>query len=166
MEGGALTATACDDDQRMITLRTVNPAEWILRAGALLAQNWAETGADFDFEPDVLTYQKLYDIGMAFGIGAFDGDDPCGYCTVMVVRHHFNPSVIFGSNDALFVAPEYRSRSVGARLIVAAEKEAAARGASRFNWHCRPGTSLAEVLEKRGYAPLDIIVSKEIQHGH
>ena len=146
--------------------RIVNPADWIERAMPLLRQNWAETGFDFEFAPDVSAYQRLFDAGVVFGVGALDGQDVAGYCTVTVVRHPHNPAVVVASNDALFVKPEWRGGAVALRLIQAAESEAVRRGAMRFTWHTRAGTSLAAVLERRGYKPADVVVMKELEHGN
>ena len=83
-------------------------------------------------------------------------------CTVVVVPHPHNPAVVVASNDALFVAPAWRSGLVAGRLIRTAEREAKARGAHRFTWHCRAGTGLASMLARRGYTPVDQVVMKEI----
>lgn len=144
----------------MPTITLCNPAEQIERLRTLLVQNWAETGFDFDFDPDIETYRLLYMSGMAFGVLAEQNGTPVGYCSVMVSRHPHNPDILFGSNDALFVIPEHRHGSTAARLIHAAEQEAKRRGASRFTWHCRAGTPLAGVLERHGYQPADVVVMK------
>jgi GNAT superfamily N-acetyltransferase len=67
-----------------------------------------------------------------------------------------------GSNDALFVMPEYRSTMVPGRLIKLAEAEAAKRGATHFYWHTRAGTPLAETLERHGYTPADVVVMRKL----
>lgn len=144
----------------MTTTAILNPAEWIPRAGDLLAANWAETGFDFPFAPDVAMYQRMFEAGIVFAVGAFKGDEIAGYCTVCVVPHVHNPSVVVASNDALFVAEAYRNGTAAGRLILAAEGEAKRRGASRFAWHCRAGTPLAAMLTRHGYAPIDNVVMK------
>lgn len=143
-------------------IEIVNPAEWIPRIGDLLASNWAETGFDFAFDPDVQAYQRLHDAGAAFALACFDGSEVVGYCTVCVVPHPHNKTVLFGSNDALFVLPEYRGGTAPGRLIKAAEAEAKRRGAQLFAWHTRAGTPLAEVLQRHGYQPIDVTVGKRI----
>ena len=62
----------------------------------------------------------------------------------------------------MFVAPEYRKTGAAARLILATEREAAARGANRMLWHTRAGTPLAAAMLKRGYTPADTVVMKRI----
>lgn len=146
----------------MPQLRIVNPAEYLPQVGALLAANWAETGFDFEFRPDVAAYQRLYDAGMCFAVGAFEGDEVLGYCTVTVVPHPHNPAVVVASNDALYVRPDHRRGLLAGRLIVTAEREARARGARRFTWHTRAGTDLAQVMQRHGYTPVDVVVMKEL----
>jgi GNAT superfamily N-acetyltransferase len=78
-----------------------------------------------------------------------------------VTNHMHNPAIKVASNDALFVRPDHRGITAG-RLIIAAEREAARRGATRILWHTRAGTNLADAFTKRGYKPADIVVMKEI----
>lgn len=143
-------------------IRIVNPAEWIGRAGALLNLNWEETGFDFQFAPSAEMYGSLWDLGIVFGVLALDDEQVAGYCTVCVSPHLHNPAVVVGANDALFVAPERRGGPLALRLIDAAEAEAKRRGASRFTWHCRAGTPLAAILERRGYRPVDVVVMRAL----
>lgn len=144
----------------MTTTAILNPAEWIPRIRPLLDANWDETGFDFPFNPDAAMYQRLFEAGIAFAVGAFHEDEMIGYCTVCIVPHAHNPSVICASNDALYVHPEFRHGTAAPRLIKAAEDEARRRGAHRFTWHCRAGTRLAETLTQHGYAPVDVVVMK------
>ena len=144
----------------MTTTAILNPAEWIPRVGELLAANWAETGFDFPFSPDVAMYQRLFEVGIVFAVGAFKADELVGYCTVCVIPHMHNPTIVVASNDALFVTPAHRNGSAAGRLILAAEAEAKRRGASRFTWHCRADTPLAAMLTKHGYEPVDNVVMK------
>lgn len=65
-------------------LRLVNPADWIDAIRALLADNWAETGFDFELAPDVARYGALHDAGALFALAALDGDEVVGYCTAVV----------------------------------------------------------------------------------
>lgn len=138
----------------------VNPAEWMAQVSDLIVANWAETGFDFPFDPDVATYERLASIGMMFAVAAFDGEHIIGYCTVLVAKHMHNRAMTMASNDALFVAPEYRKGLTAAKIMLAAEAEAARRGASRFTWHCRAGTDLADTLIRHGYEPVDNVVMK------
>lgn len=149
----------------MLRLSIENPAEIIPQIRDLLALNWAETGFDFEFAPDVAMYQKMFDAGSVFGVLAKVDDQAVGYCTVCVSPHPHNPAVVVASNDALFVHHEHRGGTIGARVIRFAELCAAEMGASRFLWHCRAGTPLAGTLERHGYQPVDNVVMRRLHHG-
>lgn len=141
-----------------IEVREVRIADHVGAVQALIAANWAETGFDFDLEPNWMGYQALQDAGIVFAVAAFDGERIVGYSTACVIPHTFNPAVVFCSSDALFVAPEYRKCSAGFKLIRETERIGAARGAKRMTWHTRAGTPLARSFEKRGYASADVIM--------
>lgn len=145
----------------MARIELVNPAEYMPAVVQLMRDNWAETGFDFEFNPSIEAYQRLYDAGLMFALAAFDGDEVIGYCAMTVMGHLHNPDVTFASNDALYVRPDHRGIT-SVRLIQAAEAEAKQRGASRFLWHTRAGTPMAAMLERRGYKPVDITVMKEL----
>jgi GNAT superfamily N-acetyltransferase len=146
----------------MLVIREIQAAEHIGQVQDLLAENWAETGFDFELQPDVETVQRLQAAGLLFVLAAFDGHEMVGYSSAMVAPHTYNPALIFCNSDALFVRRAWRPRGVGARLIIETERVAAARGAVRMLWHTRAGTPLAAALERRGYQPADVIVMKEI----
>lgn len=145
-----------------LQIQIVDPSEHMAQARELIAANWAETGFDFPFAPNEQAYAHLAQAGLLFAVAAFKQEEIIGYCTVMVSPHMHNPEVIVAANDALFVAPEYRKGTVTARIIRAAENEAARRGAGRFLWHCRAGTNFAQVLTRHGYEPVDNVVMRTI----
>ena len=146
----------------MVIIAVVNPAEYMPGIRKMLEDNWAETGLNFEFNPDVEMYSRAHATGMLFAVAAIDGDEVVGYCTVAMMPHQHNPNIVFAGNDALFVAPAHRNSLVPGRLIKTAEREAKRRGAQRFSWHCRAGTPLADSLVRHGYTPVDIVVMKEL----
>lgn len=146
----------------MLHIETVNPADYMPDIRAMLADNWAETGFDFAFDPDVDAYQRMFDAGLVFALAAYHDDFMVGYCTVTVVPHPYNKSVVIASNDALFVHSAVRNGLTSGRLMKAAEAEAKRRGAHKFTWHCRAGTPLAEMLVSHGYEPVDVVVARSL----
>lgn len=146
----------------MLTIREIQAAEYINKVQHLLAENWAETGFDFDLCPDGRMMQQLQDADLLFVLGAFDGAELIGYSSALIAPHTYNPAIVCCNSDALFVRRAWRKTSAGARLIAETERVAAAKGASRMLWHTRAGTPLAAALERRGYMPADVIVMKEI----
>ena len=143
-------------------IAVVRPDEYVDRVRPMLADNWRETGFDFRLDPDVAAYQRLADAGVLFALAAIAGEEVLGYCTVIVSPHLFNPAVVVAANDALFVTPSARRSMVAGRLIRAAEDEARERGATRFAWHCRAGTALAETLRAHGYSTVDEVVARAL----
>jgi GNAT superfamily N-acetyltransferase len=131
-------------------------------ASELFQANWAETGFDFEFDPRVEVYQAMQDTGRWFAMVALDGDDVVGYSSAVVAGHPFNPSVICCASDSLFVRPDLRPTSLGARLIRATEAEAKRRGAVRMLWHTRAGTALSSTMLRRGYVSVDTVVMRSI----
>lgn len=146
----------------MLTIREVRIADHIEEIEAMIQANWAETGFDFDLRLNHTMLVQLQELGAMFAVAAFDGDRLVGYSTAMIGAHTFNPEIICCNSDALYVLPEWRKSSAGARLIVATEHAARARGAVRMLWHTRAGTPLAAAMKKRGYVPADEIVMKRI----
>lgn len=146
----------------MATIKLAEPVHFFANITELMAENWAETGFDFELNPSLDVYQAAVKAGVMFALVATNNaGEIVGYCTTAITNHPFNPAVIVAANDALFVKKEYRG-ILSARLIVAAEKEAKARGASRFLWHTRAGTDFSSMLLRRGYTPADVVVMKEI----
>lgn len=146
----------------MLTIREIQAAEHIGKVQRLLAENWAETGFNFDLCPDIEMVRRLQDADLLFVLGAFDDGELVGYSSALIAPHTYNPSIICCNSDALFVRRAWRKTSAGARLIAETERVAAEKGASRMLWHTRAGTPLAAALERRGYEPADVIVMKEI----
>lgn len=146
----------------MLAIREIQAADHIGKVQDLLAENWAETGFDFDLRPDVEMVRRLQDAGLLFVLAAFDDDELIGYSSAMVIPHTYNPAIICCNSDALFVRRPWRKTSIGARLIAETERVGAQRGAVRMLWHTRAGTPLAAMLAKRGYEPADVVVMKGI----
>lgn len=146
----------------MLVIREIRAADYIDAFMPMLAENWAETGFDFDLVPDVGRIDALQAMGILFVLGAFADDTLVGYSSAMVAGHTYNPAIIMCNSDALFVRKPWRPSSIGARLVLATEQLAAERGATRMLWHTRAGTPFAATLERRGYQPADIVVMKRI----
>lgn len=146
----------------MLSIIEINVAERMDSLMPLFRLNWAETGFDFDMLPNVALISQLQSIGIMFVMAAYLGDQIIGYSSAMVSPHIYSTEIVCCASDALFVLPEHRKTSAGARLILATEQAGKERGANRMLWHTRAGTQLAAVLEKRGYEPADTVVMKRI----
>jgi predicted GNAT superfamily acetyltransferase len=143
-------------------IREVNAVDYLDAIAGLAADNWGETGFDFDMKLDRELYRRLQDSGRLISLAAFDGDDVIGYATATVAPHIFNTDVHVCMSSALFVAKNKRSSTVPGRLILETERIAKKRGARFMIWQTRAGTGLADTLRKRGYSDSDVAVIKEI----
>lgn len=139
-----------------------NAAAALVEARDLVEANWKETGFDIPFNPNPDLYDLAEQANSWFGLAVYDDDVMIGYSSAWLMRHPFNPDVIFATSEALYVKPAYRHSMVPARLIKATEQEAKAIGAVRMMWHTRAGTRFADMLRKRGYEDLDVVVMKEL----
>lgn len=92
--------------------------------------------------------EALDAVGLSFSLVAFDGERPVGLCSVFISVHP-QTTGLFATNDTIFCMQVYRSRGVGGRLIVLAEREAKQRGCIAFQWQSAVGSSLATALAKR-----------------
>lgn len=146
----------------MLSIVEIEAADHIDSVQDMLAENWAETGFDFDLDLNTAMIVDLQRLGILFALGAFYDGQLIGYSTAMVAPHPYNPAIVCCNSDALFVRKAWRHTSAGARLVVATELAAAARGANRMLWHTRAGTPFAATLQRRDYEPADIIVMKRI----
>ena len=149
-----------------IEIREVRVGDYLDQVGA----GRPELGGDrVDLPLDLSRahYEALDAAGVLFALAALDDGALVGYCTAVVSPHPFNPAVVCCASDALFVHPDYRSGSTGARLILEAER--AQRNRARRHAHAlahRSGTPLAAMLTRRGYEPADITVMKRLNHGN
>ncbi len=146
-----------------MSVREVQIAEHVDKITELLQANWAETGFDFDFCPNFESYIEGQRQGLIIALAAFDGDEIIGYSTAVLHHHLFNPELIFCTNDALFLLPEYRKSINSARLILETERVAKERGAHQMMWHGRTGTPLAEILFNHGYQIDSIAMRRRLQ---
>lgn len=146
----------------MIEIREVRAAEVLEQIAELTKSNWDETGFEFELNLKPEVFDSLQATGLWFALCAFHDGVIVGYSTASVVPHHLNTSHVVCASDALFVDPKFRGGLLPARLIKATEDLARSKGAVEICWHTRAGTGLAKVLERRGYIPADVVVSRRL----
>lgn len=143
------------------TFSVVDVTGFSRRVVGLMQAHWQEAGAAFPFRPDFTVYGALQEAGALFCVGVERDGEAIGYCTVTLSGHPHNPDVRVAASDALYVAPAHRGW-VSARLIRFTEDEARKRGAVRMLWHTSARTDLASMLERHGYAPVDVVVMRSL----
>lgn len=134
---------------------SVNPAlsEVWSELAPLFARNWAESGALFAFEPDLPLYLKMEAAGLTASVLARRGGVAVGYTLAFIVPHHFNPAVTEGTSVVVYVAPEHRTGSVFARLVLATEEAVRAKGQEVLVWNVQPDSPASRAFARpdRGY---------------
>ncbi len=146
----------------MVAIIELKDVSHLQGMGDLFAQNWAETGFDFETKPNFEAIERLIGLGFMFILIAVSDDKIIGYSSAMVTPHLYNSEIVFCNSDALFVLPDWRKYSVGARLKIKTEQVAKERGAVRMLWHTRAGTKFADTLGNHDCEPADIVWMKRI----
>lgn len=107
-------------------------------------------------------YKQLDDLGALLCIGAFKDNAIVGYSINAIVKDAHDCTKIICNNDALYVKPEFRTGSIGIKLIKETEKLAKERNCYGVIWHAKPGSPLDHLLEKIGYYVKDLLYMKEV----
>lgn len=151
-------------NEQIIEIREVTVDE-VIDNFELLKAHWSEVALNKEvmvLKPDVARYKQLDELGMLFGIGAFDNDHLVGYSASFIMPHPHYSDLVVASNDVLFVHSDYRKGRLGLRLIQETERIAKDRGAELVTWHAKQSTALEQLMPRLGYGVQDIIFSKVI----
>jgi len=146
----------------MCDIRLVTFSEHVPSIGHLLDAHFKELAFDFPMALSAEMYQSMENAGVLFSLAAFVDEQIVGYCTVAVLPYPFNPSIRFAHHDLLYVAQEHRNTGLGKALILRAEQEAKSLGVHRMSWGTHFGTLLTDQMISHGYAPIDVVVIKEL----
>ena len=138
----------------MITFHVERMADMIAEAAPLLEAHWEEIAHNQDkikLNPDYKQYEIMETMGMLHIVTARDEGRLVGYCITFLVRHLHYSDHVYAMNDILYVRPENRRGSVGARLIHFTEERLAELGCSVTNYHIKPEHDFSPLLIKQGY---------------
>lgn len=151
----------------MVEIKSFYPS--VERAGieALMMAHWDEVECDARSgkpNPQWGQYEYFEDQDLLIAYAAYDNGVMIGYCMVLVAEHlHYG--WLYGQHDVLYLAPEYRSSSVGLRLKGECEKRLMERKARFVIWHAKPGSTFAKILQKSKYELEEEVYIKELHHG-
>jgi GNAT superfamily N-acetyltransferase len=132
----------------------------IAEAKPLLVEHWREVALYKDaipLDPDFDLYRGMAAKNRLFCLTARVGGELVGYCAFVLMHPGHYKSTLHGINDVIYVAPAHRKGSVGYRLIRESERGLKARGVRKISWHVKPGTKLAQLLDRLGYATDEIL---------
>ena len=146
-----------------LTLLIETVADKVQELWPLLERHREELATDkarMILAPDVDRYTAMEAAGVMFAIVARDNGRAVGYSVNFVSQHLHYCAMRYAQNDVLYLDPEYRSGSLGQRLIDATEEAARDRECDMIIWHAKPNTALDRILPRRGYRVQDIMYSK------
>ena len=143
------------------------PAEIFLKdAAKLLQTHWEELALNKDkvfLKPNEDKYKQLQDLGILHNIVVYKEEQIVAYSVLVIQPNlHYSES-IFAQVDVVYVDPDYRHSTIGARLLVATEKFAKDLGTHVILHHAKPYVPMIiRPLEKLGYSLYEFIYGKYI----
>lgn len=90
-------------------------------------------------------YEHLERAGNLIAFGAYADGELVGYVT-LILHAHLHYGYRIATHDLLFVKQGARLSSLGLGLMLSAEQEAKRQGAEEIIWHCKPMTTLHDIL--------------------
>jgi len=142
------------------------PASLFLEEAAdLLHTHWKELAVNQDkifLKPNVDAYVTYQNMGLLNNIVVRNQEDKIvGYSVLMIQPHIHYCDSIYASVDVIYVDPNYRNGSLGARLLFETEKLAVDKGADVIVHHAKPNVPMIiKPLEKLGYSLYEHIYGK------
>ena len=136
-------------------------------AKELLLINWDELGEHQDkmaLIPDLSKYKLLQDLGALYNIVVYNNkNEVVGYSVVIVQQNVHHTQTLFASVDVIYISPEHRSGTLGARMLIETENLARTSGASMLLHYAKPyAPMIIKPLEKLGYKLYEYVYGKYI----
>jgi GNAT superfamily N-acetyltransferase len=151
----------------MIELKIESIQSVIDEGSELIKRHWDEVAFCKDkvpVEPDWNAFKEIEAKNSLFVMVARDDGKLVGYAFFILHYLLHYKSCYAASNDAIFVAKEYRKKGLlGLRLIKQCEKELKKLGAHRIFWHVKPTNDWTPILKRMGYSVEDVIMGKYIK---
>jgi len=110
--------------------------------------------------PDWERYADLEKQGNLIIFTARDEGRLVGYSAFFINSHIHYKNNLFAINDVLFLHPDYRNNSCGARLIKYSDQELSKLGKVKILWHVKVSRDFRPILHRLGYVDEEIICGK------
>ena len=144
----------------------VDMAVFLEEAKDVLYMHWEELALNKDkiyLKPDVNKYVSMQQSGLLYNIIVYKDEKIIGYSVIFMSPHIHYQDNIYANVDIIYVHPEYRHSTVGARLLVATEQLAKDNGASVILHHAKPYVPMIiKPLEKLNYQLYELMYGKYI----
>lgn len=157
------------DGSLRVSVREVAALEGYHLVERLLERHWDEIAKFKEItviKPDLTRYQRADEEGRFIGLVAecscHHGPEVIGYSANFLGQNLHYSDVRFAQNDVLYVMPEHRRSTAGARLMAETIRLAKSKGAQLMLWHAKENTALNALLPRHGYEVMDVIWAKRI----
>jgi GNAT superfamily N-acetyltransferase len=133
----------------------------------LLTQHWEEIALNRDFiplSPDYAKYSQLEADGALLIVTARAEKEVVGYAAFFVMRSIHYSTVLWATNDVIWMAPAYRTLGGGNALLDKAEHLLRGRGAVMLHVNTKiMHPQLAALCAARGYAAVETVYATVLQ---
>ena len=135
-------------------------------AQPLLEAHWQEIALNKDIvplDPDWDAYEQLEEDGKLFIFTARDDGQLAGYFVVIVAPHIHYKSTLFGNNDLIYLAPEYRLGFTAAKLLRFAEQCLRKDGVAVLMINTKDHKPFDALLTRGGYNLVERVYGKRLE---
>lgn len=144
----------------------VDMALFLEQAKDILYMHWSELALNKDkvyLKPDVNKYVSLQQTDSLYNIVVYKDEIIVGYSIILLSSHIHYQDHKYANVDVVYVHPNYRHSTIGARLLVATEQLAKDNGANIIVHHAKPYVPMIiKPLEKLNYQLYELIYGKYI----
>jgi GNAT superfamily N-acetyltransferase len=139
---------------------------FLAEAEDVLYKHWQELALNKDkiyLKPDVKRYVDLQNSGVLKNIVVYKDNKIVGYSVLLITPFlHYADNVV-AQVDIIYVDPDYRHSTVGARLLIETEAIAKENGAHVVVHHAKPYVPMIiKPLEKLNYQLYELMYGKYI----
>lgn len=117
----------------------------------LLNASYCESGVcsgDMNINRDI--YHYLDEHSPSFGLLATNDDgEAVAVAAVIVTAHSHQKDLLTATNDIIYVKPDWRGRTLTARLMALCESKAKEAGAQQFRWDFPADSLIAKAFDRR-----------------
>ena len=137
-------------------------------AQPLLLEHWREIAhfQDIPLEPKVEAYFACDAAGKVRVFTARDRGALVGYAAYMVDTGLHYASSLQATQDVLFLLPAHRNAGNGAALIDFADRQLRSEGVQCVYQHVKLAFDFGPLLKGLGYAPVETIHVRRLDHGN
>jgi len=130
----------------------------------LLKDHWKEVAVyqdDVPLDIDVERYKTLEEMGRLHIVTCRDDGKLVGYCVTIINEHMHYKSTVFGLNDIIYLAPEYRRAGVAYSLIAFVEMCLKEKyNVKVMTLHMKTAIPFESLAEACGFNKVEYIYSK------